>query len=70
MGWAPNHAQGAERQFIFQRSVQCLADDAARISVQDDGQEHKLIAQPDITYVSHPQRIGAGQGHFNAPGLG
>jgi len=57
--------QGAERQFIFQRSVQRPADDAARVSVQDDSQEYELVTEPDVGDVRHPQLIGARQDHVS-----
>jgi hypothetical protein len=59
------HPEGVERQLVFQSSVQRPTDDAARVSVQNDGQEHELVTQPDVGDVRHPQLIGAVQDHVS-----
>jgi len=59
-----SHPKGPERQFVFQSSVQRPANDAARVSIQNDSQEHELVAQPDVGDVSHPQLISTCQDHF------
>lgn len=42
------HAQRGQSQLVFHRAIQCPTDHTARVGVQDDGQKHKLVAQPDI----------------------
>ena len=36
------HSQNPQRQFIFQRPIQCPSDDPARVSIQNDTQKYEF----------------------------
>jgi hypothetical protein len=54
------HAQRGQREFVFHRAIQRPADRAARVRVQNHGEEDELVAQPDVGDIGAPQLIDRG----------
>jgi len=58
-----SHPQGRQRQLVLHVAIQRPADNAARESVQNHGQEDELFAQSDIGDICTPELIHSGQHH-------
>jgi hypothetical protein len=58
------HAQGFQRQDCFQSPLQCPAQTTSRERIQQDSQINKLQLQTNVSNISYPQLIDAGDDEF------
>ena len=57
---AQRAAQGGDSQRILQAIVEMPSNHPPRVRVQNYGQIHKFLRQPDVGDIRHPQLIDAG----------
>ena len=56
-------AQRGQRERTFHRAIQRPTDHAAQVRVQNHGQEHELVVQPDVGDIGPPElTMGCAEG--------